>query len=381
MPQTSQNGQMERVSQNGLTGLPSTSHFSPQWLGSKNDSDESGTIESRTWQSLGGAGREPIKTSSTHANSDDFGADPIGTHPDIKRVIAQTSPRRVDLLRWIRVKFSAPEDFVIEHLSRKSPGHGMTESQTKAASYAACVHLDPLQSYDVFRDERHISSRPIRAGTMHIGDMRHGWRADIRSAFNVVNFYIPQSALDDIAGEQGATCVEELHCPISLGHVDTVLQHLALALLPALAVPQQTSRLFTDCVCRAVISHLARRYGSHRSQPLRVRGGLAPWQGRRARGLLIADLSGDISLSELAAACGLSPSHFCRAFSHTYGCPPYRWLTTQRVEKAKELILNTNRSMSEIALATGFTDQSHFTRVFSSRVGASPAAWRRVQKR
>ena len=190
-----------------------------------------------------------------------------------------------------------------------------------------------------------------------------------------------KNALDDIAGEQGATCVEELHCPISLGHVDTVLQHLALALLPALAVRQQTSRLFTDCVCRAVISHLARRYGSHRSQPQHVRGGLAPWQGRRATELLMADLSGDISLSELANACRLSPSHFCRAFSRTYGCPPYRWLMAQRVERAKELILNTNQSMSEIALITGFADQSHFTRVFSRRVGASPAVWRRVQKR
>src|SRR5262249_24089743 len=136
-----------------------------------------------------------------------------------------------------------------------------------------------------------------------------------------------------------------------------------------------------DCVCRAVILHLARRYGSYGSEPQHLRGGLAPWQGRRAKELLMADLSGDIGLSELAAACGLSPSHFCRAFSHTYGCPPYRWLTTQRVERAKELILNTNRSMSEIALTTGFADQSHFTRVFSSRVGASPAAWRRVHKR
>lgn len=380
MPQTSRDGRMDRTSEVGLTPLPSTRYFSPGWFDSNSDRGEGGAAENRTWQLPTKAGRE-IRTSNAYQNSDHFSLDPIGTHPDIKMVIAQTSPRRVDLLKWLTVKSSAQEDFVIEHLLRKSPGHGMTEPQARVASYAACVHLDPLQSYDVFCDERHISSRALRAGTMHIGDMRHVWRADIRSAFNVVNFHIPRSALDDVAGEHSAARVDELHCPISLAHVDTVLQNLALALLPALAVPEQTSPLFVDSVCRAALSHLIRSYGSHRSQPQHVRGGLAPWQRRRATELLMADLSGDISLSELANACRLSPSHFCRAFSHTYGCPPYRWLMAQRVERAKELILNTNQSMSEIALITGFADQSHFTRVFSRRVGASPAVWRRVQKR
>jgi AraC family transcriptional regulator len=86
-------------------------------------------------------------------------------------------------------------------------------------------------------------------------------------------------------------------------------------------------------------------------------------------------------LPELASACRLSPSHFSKAFRHTVGCPPHQWLLTQRVERAKHLILNTSQSLSEIALTTGFADQSHLTRVFSQRVKASPAAWRRSQGR
>jgi len=56
-------------------------------------------------------------------------------------------------------------------------------------------------------------------------------------------------------------------------------------------------------------------------------------------------------------------------------------LVTQRIERAKQLLLNTNQSLCEIALAAGFADQSHFTRVFSQRIKASPAAWRRARKR
>ena len=112
----------------------------------------------------------------------------------------------------------------------------------------------------------------------------------------------------------------------------------------------------------------------------RARGGLAPWQERRAKERLTADLSGNLSLSELARACRLSPSYFSQAFRQTVGSPPHQWLLTQRLERAKQLLLNTDQSLCEIALATGFADQSHFTRVFSVRIKASPAAWRRAQK-
>jgi AraC-like DNA-binding protein len=248
-------------------------------------------------------------------------------------------------------------------------------------AYVACVHLEEFNAYDVWCDEQHHSSRPLGAGAIHINDMRHVWRADIRSPFQVVNFHVPQSALDEISDEQGAPHIEELHCPMSLAHVDAVLKNLALALLPALARSDQTNRLFADHAARAVTAHLARTYGSLPHQTPCGRGNLAPWQERRAKELLRANLSGDLSLAELARACRLSSSYFSQAFKQTVGCPPHRWLIIQRVKRAKQLILNTNQSLSEIALATGFADQSHFTRVFAQQVKASPAAWRRVQRR
>jgi AraC family transcriptional regulator len=266
-------------------------------------------------------------------------------------VVAQTSTQRVDISRSLTIG-SGADNFAITHMLRKAPGHGMTEPQARVDAYVACVHLDK----------------------------RHVWRADIHCPFNVVNFYIPQSALDQIADEEGDQ-VEELHCPIIRAQVDTVFKNLVQALLPAMARPDQANRIFADHAVRAITAHLIRSYGSSRSQPYRDRGGLASWQERRAKELLRADLSGDMSLQELASACRLSSSHFSQAFKQTVGCPPHQWLLHQRVEQAKNLILNTKLPLSEIALATGFADQSHFTRVFSQRVKESPAAWRRAQGR
>ena len=299
---------------------------------------------------------------------------------DARFVIAQTSSHRVDTLKWLVIKSVVSDAVVIAHMVSSRPNHGMTEPQASAEAYAACVHLDPLDAYDVWCEERHVASRTLQAGAVHISDMRHVWRADIRTPFNVVDFYIPQSALDELSDEQGVSRIEELRCPIGQAPVDPVFNNLALALLPALASPQQTTRLFADYASRAVTMHLARTYGALRFKPRGVRGGLAPWQERRVKEMLTADLSGDLSLLELASACGLSPCYFSRVFKQTVGCPPHQWRLQQRVERAKELILNTNQSLSEIALATGFSDQSHLTRVFSQLVRVSPAAWRRAQK-
>src|SRR5436189_6380743 len=69
-----------------------------------------------------------------------------------------------------------------------------------------------------------------------------------------------------------------------------------------------------------------------------VRGGLAPWQERRAKELLDAHIGGGITLNALARFCELSTRHFTRAFRQSTGVAPYQWLQYRRVEKAKNLL-------------------------------------------
>jgi AraC family transcriptional regulator len=108
-----------------------------------------------------------------------------------------------------------------------------------------------------------------------------------------------------------------------------------------------------------------------------VRGGLAPWQERRVKDLIEANLSGELPLAMLAAECGLSVSHFSRAFRQSIGTSPHRWLLRRRVELAQDRLRDPKLSLSEVGLSCGFADQSHFTRVFTGLSGMSPGAWRR----
>ena len=113
--------------------------------------------------------------------------------------------------------------------------------------------------------------------------------------------------------------------------------------------------------------------------PPPVRGGLAPWQERRAKELMSTHLGREISLAFVAGECRLSVSHFARSFKQCTGKPPHRWLLENRVEKAKELLTDAGLPLAEIALECGFSDQSHFTRVFSRIAGTSPGTWRRLR--
>jgi AraC-like DNA-binding protein/DNA-binding MarR family transcriptional regulator len=106
-------------------------------------------------------------------------------------------------------------------------------------------------------------------------------------------------------------------------------------------------------------------------------GGLSRSQLRRAT-MFLAKSSGALaSVSDVAAKLDLSPSQFSRAFKTTTGFPPHRWQLNHRIAKAQELMRYGGLSLSQIALATGFTEQSHFTRVFKKVVGVSPGAWQR----
>ncbi|MBY0610973.1 MAG: AraC family transcriptional regulator [Beijerinckiaceae bacterium] len=295
-------------------------------------------------------------------------------------VIAQTSSSRVDEWKTLRAT-SSLDDAAILYIARRSAGHGMTDEQGRKPGYSACIHLSECRSYDVWCNDRLQACEPAQAGTLQIHDMRHSWLADIRSSFEVMNFYISQAALDEVTDDQRTRRVEELRCPADATQHDAVLANLALALRPALNAPQQASKLFVDYAWRAVAAHLARTYGQHSGGACTARGGLAPWQERRVKEMLLADLSGNLTMTDMADACRLSCSHFSQVFRQSFGCTPHQWLLSQRVERSKQLILNTRQALSEIALATGFADQSHFTRVFTRCVKASPAAWRRAQQR
>jgi len=110
------------------------------------------------------------------------------------------------------------------------------------------------------------------------------------------------------------------------------------------------------------------------------RGGLAPWQLRRATEYMAEHLADPVLLKDVAGQTGLSPSRFGRAFKLSMGISPHRWQMNLRVVEAQEMLREGTRSQADIALATGFAEQSHFSRVFKEVVGMPPGLWQRAHR-
>ncbi|OEK00067.1 hypothetical protein BFP97_00410 [Roseivirga sp. 4D4] len=95
-----------------------------------------------------------------------------------------------------------------------------------------------------------------------------------------------------------------------------------------------------------------------------------------ARDYIQAHFSEDVNLNELSRVACLSPYHFHRAFKHTFGITPKKFVTGLRIEKAKWLLLNRSYSVQSICNDVGFKDVSSFTRLFTSYTGQTPSVFR-----
>lgn len=88
----------------------------------------------------------------------------------------------------------------------------------------------------------------------------------------------------------------------------------------------------------------------------------------------------NLGLAELAATAQVHPSHLARAFRQLHGCSIGEYVRRLRVDRARELLEGTQQSLSQIALAAGFADQSHLTRVFRRVTGHTPHVYRLLHR-
>ncbi|MDE2609757.1 MAG: AraC family transcriptional regulator [Burkholderiales bacterium] len=93
-----------------------------------------------------------------------------------------------------------------------------------------------------------------------------------------------------------------------------------------------------------------------------------------AQALIDADPAAQVTLAELAGACGLSRFQLVRAFARDTGLTPHAYLVQRRAQLARRLIAQ-RMPLAEAASVSGFADQSHMTRVFVRHYGFAPGAY------
>lgn len=84
-----------------------------------------------------------------------------------------------------------------------------------------------------------------------------------------------------------------------------------------------------------------------------------------------------ISMADMAAMAGVSATQFNRRFQQLLRMTPMKYLRTVRIQVAQKLLTATSKSLVEIAMETGYADQSHFGKKFQEITGMTPGAYRK----
>jgi AraC-like DNA-binding protein len=187
---------------------------------------------------------------------------------------------------------------------------------------------------------------------------------------------LDQGLLGAIADElecRGAA--RELHP--TLGARDPILHDLGRVLLRLMSDPGPATALMMDALSRAIGVHLLRRYSGSDVPSGRSPPSLGSVRLRRVIAFMSANLERQVGLAELAAVCGLSRTHFGRAFRAASGRTPVGYLTWLRIEKAKRMLVSSRAPVSEVAESCGFGQAQYFATVFQREIGITPSAWRR----
>ncbi|MEG3878706.1 AraC family transcriptional regulator [Microcoleus sp. herbarium7] len=156
---------------------------------------------------------------------------------------------------------------------------------------------------------------------------------------------------------------------------DPLIYQIGLALKAALETDESSDRLYAESAATFLAVHILRHYSTRTQKIQDYVGGLPKHKLRNAIDYIQENLSENISLEAIANHIDISSYHFCRLFKQSTGFSPHQYVIQQRVERAKQLLRQGKMSLSEIAIACGFSHQSHLNRHFKCLTGVTPKIW------
>jgi len=253
------------------------------------------------------------------------------------------------------------------------------EAELQADCHVIGIALQPIANVTVFAARKLIHTGHLPQGSMRVNEPGLQMRGIFHGAFDVLHLHVPNSIIAEYANSE---CARARTTPLIGDHpvVDPVIERLARYLIHAEELGGVFGQSYADGISLAITAHL---FGGN-SNPAPANhprvSGLSKWRLKRATEYMMANLGEPISLADIATATGLSRMHFAAQFRVATGMRPHEYLLQRRIERAQELLLNSDLQLVEIALDVGFKTQAHFTTVFTRLVGETPNVWRRSNR-
>ena len=157
--------------------------------------------------------------------------------------------------------------------------------------------------------------------------------------------------------------------------VDPFMWHMARSVEQQMQTRRELEKSYLESVAIVIGQHLLCTY-TDTPAPSVMLGGLPRYKIRRAVDYIRAHYQEDIGFKDIADQLDMSPYHFARMFKHSTQESPHQFIMRCRIEAAKKLLIESDKSIADIAFEVGYKSQSYFTTRFALLVGMTPAAFR-----
>ena len=268
----------------------------------------------------------------------------------------------------------------VSEFKYEKPLADRTKALPAEDAFYLSIHLRGVSNRQIWLGDRAVETSPAAPASFAVHDLRQEPSFRSTTPAHAIGFYFSRDAIDILADDAGLARFGGFRLQAGDVAQDQVMHDMARVLLPLFGNPDQANQLFTDNLMMAIGAHVLATYGDAARMTATSKGGLAPWQDKRAKELLLANIGRDASIDDIAQDCGLSSGRFSKAFKEGNGVSPHKWLLAQRVEFAKSMLSGEETSLADIATSSGFSDQSHFTHTFTKLAGMSPGAFRRSSR-
>jgi AraC family transcriptional regulator len=221
---------------------------------------------------------------------------------------------------------------------------------------------------------------PVRQGDFYLTtsqvptEMR--WRSKSAEPFAVMHVYVALPLLARVVRDVAGLPLAEFALREVSGERDATACGLLALLHGALTAGPPPSDSFVQGMGQALTAHLVQHYRIAAGGRRFARGGLPAYKLHRIIAAMRATLAEPFDLARYARMAELSPFHFSRVFKQATGLAPSRYVQRLRVEEARRLLCETDRSVIDIGLALGYDSPSHFSQVFRRHAGVTPTAYR-----
>ncbi|RVJ67847.1 AraC family transcriptional regulator [Sinorhizobium medicae] len=202
------------------------------------------------------------------------------------------------------------------------------------------------------------------------------WKADCSR--RVLMMVVPTKTIKRVLGTSTPASLGDAFAPLSNdAWQDPLLETLMMKLWEVSHGKRLTDYLLADGLLTTMLSLLLQRAGT---VELNQKISLSPIRLKRVFDFAESNVEENIDVVDMARVAGLSSRHFGRAFTLEVGETPHRWLMQKRIERAKDLLLNSDLDCMSIADKCGFASQSHLTVAMKNQVGITPSRWRQLNR-